>query len=157
MDGWDTVLPDAAATAALAARLAPLATVRDVVALRGTLGSGKTSFARAFIAARAGRAVDVPSPTFTLVQTYDLPDGPIWHFDLYRLTRADDAIELGIDEAFATGISLIEWPERLGDLLPAQRLDLRLDFAAGGRRAVLEAGDGWPTRLAGLAGDRLHE
>ena len=152
MDGWDTVLPDAAATAALAARLAPLATVRDVVALRGTLGSGKTSFARAFIAARAGRAVDVPSPTFTLVQAYDLPGGAIWHFDLYRLARADDAIELGIDEAFATAISLIEWPERLGDLLPAQRLDLALAFEAEGRRAVLAAGDGWQQRLADLAG-----
>jgi tRNA threonylcarbamoyladenosine biosynthesis protein TsaE len=151
MDEWETVLPDAAATAALAARLAPLATAGDVVALRGTLGSGKTSFARAFIAARAGRAVEVPSPTFTLVQAYELPDGAIWHFDLYRLARADDAIELGIDEAFATAISLIEWPERLGDLLPMQRLDLTLVFDGAGRRAVLAAGDGWPTRLAGLA------
>ena len=152
MDGWDTVLPDVAATTALAVRLAPLATVGDVVALRGTLGSGKTSFARAFIAARAGRTIEVPSPTFTLVQTYDLPGGAIWHFDLYRLARADDAIELGIDEAFATAISLIEWPERLGDLLPAQRLDLQLAFEATGRRAVLAAGDGWQTRLAALAG-----
>src|SRR5271170_7579662 len=120
MDAWETGLPDAAATAALAARLATLARPRDVVALRGTLGSGKTSFARGFIAARAGRALEVPSPTFTLVQTYDLPAGTIWHFDLYRLVRPDDAIELGIDEAFASGINLIEWPERLGDLLPAE-------------------------------------
>jgi tRNA threonylcarbamoyladenosine biosynthesis protein TsaE len=153
MDGWEIVLPDAAATAALAARLAPLARAGDVVALRGTLGSGKTSFARAFIAARAGHAVEVPSPTYTLVQTYELPDGAIWHFDLYRLARPDDAIELDIDEAFATGISLIEWPERLGDLLPAQRLDLTLGFEADGRRARFAAGESWPARLADLAGD----
>jgi tRNA threonylcarbamoyladenosine biosynthesis protein TsaE len=151
MDELETVLPDAAATAALAARLAPLAATGDVVALRGELGTGKTSFARAFIAARAGRPVEVPSPTFTLVQTYDLPSGAIWHFDLYRLERPDDAIELGIDEAFALGISLIEWPERLGDLLPRQRLDLSLAYAAAGRRAVLAAGEGWRGRLAGLA------
>jgi tRNA threonylcarbamoyladenosine biosynthesis protein TsaE len=156
MDGWETVLPDAAATAALAAPLAPLARAGDVVALRGALGSGKTSFARAFIAARAGHAVEVPSPTYTLVQTYELPDGAIWHFDLYRLARADDAIELDIDEAFATGISLIEWPERLGDLLPTQRLDLTLAFEdagrGAGRRARFAAGESWPVRLAGLAG-----
>jgi tRNA threonylcarbamoyl adenosine modification protein YjeE len=151
MDGVAIELADADATAALAARLAPLAAAGDVVALRGTLGSGKTTFARAFIAARAGRPIEVPSPTFTLVQTYDVPGGAIWHFDLYRLERADDAVELGIDEAFATGISLIEWPERLGALLPAQRLDLQLDFTTRGRRAVLAAGDGWPDRLASLA------
>src|SRR4051812_29949378 len=111
MTSPETVLPDEAATAALAGRLAPLAARGDVVALTGALGAGKTSFARGFIAARAGRPIEVPSPTFTLVQTYDLPSGPIWHFDLYRLERPDDAIELGIDEAFADGISLIEWPE----------------------------------------------
>jgi len=151
MDALETVLPDAAATAALAARLAPLAAIGDVLALRGELGTGKTSFARAFIAARAGRALEVPSPTFTLVQTYDLPDGAIWHFDLYRLERPDDAVELGIEEAFALGISLIEWPERLGDLLPRERLDLSLAYATVGRRAVLAAGDGWHDRLARLA------
>src|SRR5258708_24955199 len=97
----EAALPDVAATAALAGRVAPLARRGDVVALSGALGSGKTTFARAFVAARAGRALEVPSPTFTLVQTYELPTGAIWHFDLYRLERPDDAIELGIDEAFA--------------------------------------------------------
>jgi tRNA threonylcarbamoyladenosine biosynthesis protein TsaE len=147
----EAALPDAAATAALAGQIAPLARVGDVVALHGALGSGKTTFARAFIAARAGRAIEVPSPTFTLVQTYDLPDGPVWHFDLYRLERPDDAVELGIDEAFAEAISLIEWPERLGALLPADRLDVALRFEGAGRRAVLEAAHGWRERLAGLA------
>src|SRR5579871_3208575 len=119
MTRFETALPDPTATARLAAGVAPLARIGDVVALHGALGSGKTSFARAFVAARAGRVIEVPSPTFTLVQTYDLPNGPVWHFDLYRLERPDDAIELGIDEAFADAISLIEWPERLGALLPA--------------------------------------
>ena len=148
MTAVEIALPDAAATAALAARVAPLAARGDVVALSGTLGAGKTTFARGFIAARAGRPIEVPSPTFTLVQTYDLASGVIWHFDLYRLARADDAIELGIDEAFADGISLIEWPERLGDLLPGRRLDITLAFDAGGRAARL---DGWTDRLAALA------
>src|SRR5205814_8845780 len=124
-----------------------------VVALSGTLGAGKTTFARGFIAARAGRPVEVPSPTFTLVQTYEFASGAIWHFDLYRLERADEAIELGIDEAFADGISLIEWPERLGGLLPGLRLDVRLVFDGTGRRAVLAATAGWQARLATLAQD----
>jgi tRNA threonylcarbamoyladenosine biosynthesis protein TsaE len=150
MTPLETVLPDEAATAALAGRLAPLAARGDVVALRGVLGAGKTSFARGFIAARAGRPIEVPSPTFTLVQTYDLASGPIWHFDLYRLERPEDAIELGIDEAFADGISLIEWPERLGDLLPACRLEVRLAFRADGRTAQLDGQAGWDARLARL-------
>ncbi len=148
----EEALPDDAATAALAGRVAPLARVGDVLALSGALGSGKTTFARAYIAARAGRALEVPSPTFTLVQTYELPGGPVWHFDLYRLEQADDAIELGLDEALAEAISLIEWPERLGDLLPADRLDIRLSFAdTGGRHARLEATGGWRDRLATVA------
>ena len=151
MTRFETTLPDPTATTRLAARVAPLARIGDVVALHGALGSGKTTFARAFIAARAGRALEVPSPTFTLVQTYELPDGPIWHFDLYRLERSGDAVELGIDEAFTDAISLIEWPERLGGLLPADRLDVRLSFADSGRRALLEAAPGWRVRLADLA------
>ena len=145
-------LGDERATAALAAQLAALARPGDVIALSGDLGAGKTSFARAFIEARGG-AESVPSPTFTLVQTYDLPGGAIWHFDLYRLRAAEEAWELGIEEAFETGISLIEWPERLGALLPARRLEIALDFGAGpgSRRAILDSGGDWAARLATAA------
>lgn len=149
-------LKDLAATEAVAAALARRARRRDVIALRGGLGAGKTAFARAFIRARPGGAdvAEVPSPTFTLVQVYDLPEVPVWHFDLYRLTNAEEAWELGIEEAFAEAISLIEWPERLGALLPEERLDIVL--APGdipeGRRATLTGRGDWGTRL-----DDLHD
>src|SRR5882672_4489738 len=100
-------LPDEAATAAFAARISALAEIGDVIALRGNLGAGKTTFARAFIRAR-GCAEEVPSPTFTLAQIYELASAAIWHFDLYRLESPEDAWELGIEEAFSDGISLIE-------------------------------------------------
>jgi len=147
-------LPDEKATGALAARLAGLARPGDVIALSGELGAGKTSFARAFIRARGG-GEGVPSPTFTLVQTYELADGAVWHFDLYRLRAAEEAWELGIEDAFRDGISLIEWPERLGSLLPARRLGVALDFgpAAAGRRATLGPGGDWQARLAGIAAE----
>ena len=143
-------LPDEAATQALGAKLAELARPGDVVALSGDLGAGKTTLARAFVRRLAGADEEVPSPTFTLVQSYDTAAGTVWHFDLYRLEAPDEALELGLDDAFADGISLIEWPERLGGLLPAARLDvvLETDAAETARRATLR---GWPGRLDGLA------
>lgn len=149
-------LPDESATAALARRLAPLARRGDVIALFGDLGSGKTSFARAFInaLARPGGAAageEVPSPTFTLVQVYERDPAPVWHFDLYRLSRAEEVHELGFEEALAEGIALIEWPERLGDLLPPHRLAIRFAFAdAAARHATLDGGGSWPARLRAL-------
>jgi len=145
-------LPDEKATLALAAQVAALVQPGDVIALKGDLGSGKTTFARAFIAARGGGEV-VPSPTFTLVQTYNLPGGAVWHFDLYRLRTAEEAWELGIEEAFAAGVSLIEWPERLGLLLPKRHLMILLDFAPaeGARRATLTGGGHWPAWLVEVA------
>jgi len=147
-------LPDENATAALAARLAALARPGDVIALKGELGAGKTSFARAFIRARGGDE-DVPSPTFTLAQSYVVPGGAVWHFDLYRLRAPEEAWELGIEEAFVDGITLIEWPERLGVLLPARHLLVTLDFAAtsGARRATLSGEGAWAPRLAALAAE----
>lgn len=132
------VLPDEEATARLAGRLAGLLAPGDAVALRGDLGSGKTALVRALVRSALGDpAAEVPSPTFTLVQTYELPMGTLWHFDLYRVEAPEDAIELGWEEARAGGIAMIEWPDRLGGLLPAERLDLRLEFAdAPGARLV---------------------
>ena len=94
-----------------------------------------------------------PSPTFTLVQTYDLKPAPVWHFDLYRLARPEDAHELDIEDAFADAISLIEWPERLGSLLPQDRLDLALAYGASEneRRVTLSGGASWQERLKRLA------
>lgn len=142
-------------TARLAAALADLARPGDVIALSGELGVGKTRFARAFIAHRTGSEEEVPSPTFTLVQTYETPEAIIWHFDLYRLESAAEACELGLEEALGDGISLIEWPERLGSLLPADRLEVHLAFAAPSepqRRTVRLVGfGGWDRRLQEVA------
>jgi tRNA threonylcarbamoyladenosine biosynthesis protein TsaE len=139
---------DEAGTRALAGRVAARARRRDVIALQGALGAGKTEFARGFIAAR-GVDCEVPSPTFPLVQLYDASDIVIYHFDLYRLERAEDAFELGIEEAFAEGISLIEWPDRLGSYLPRERLDVTLEAGTdeSGRTISLEGFGSWVERL----------
>ena len=148
-------LPTLAATEALAARLAAIVRPGDAILLDGALGAGKTAFARAFLRARPGgeSIAEAPSPTFTLVQTYDLAP-PVWHFDLYRLAHADEVWELGFEEALAEAISLIEWPERLGSLLPQNRLDitLSLDPSSVGARllSVKGAGD-WTDRMKALA------
>lgn len=146
-------LPDAAATQALGAALASRLKAGDVVALRGDLGAGKTALARGLIRALFGADTEVPSPTFTLVQTYedDSLRLSLWHFDLYRLEDPEEAFELGIEDAFADAISLIEWPERLGRHLPKRRLEVSLSHAGEGRRATLSGGGDWPDRLARLA------
>lgn len=134
----------------LAAELATVALPGDVLALHGDLGTGKTVFARAFIRARGGSG-EVPSPTFTLVQSYDLPDGLIYHFDLYRIEHPEEIEELGMEEALTDGICLVEWPERMGSLLPANRLDIHLfhDTALGAeaRRVELVLQGDWLARL----------
>ncbi len=150
-------LDDQAATAALARRLAPLLRRGDLLALWGDLGCGKTSFARALITALppsdpGSEPEEVPSPTFTLVQIYDRTPVPVWHFDLYRIRDPEEVLELGFEQALAEAVSLVEWPERLGPLLPEDRLDLRLDFGAApeARSAVLEGHGDWAERLADL-------
>lgn len=140
-------LPDLAATRALAEKLAPLLKAGDVIALHGGLGAGKTTFSRALISALLGQETEVPSPTYTLVQTYDGPDFPIFHFDLYRLNSPYEVDELGWDET-EDGLALIEWPDQAGSRLPAWRLDLSLELTGEIRVARLEPrGEDWQTRL----------
>jgi tRNA threonylcarbamoyladenosine biosynthesis protein TsaE len=143
-------LPDLSATHALAARLAALLRAGDAVLLEGPLGAGKSELARAVLRAAAGDpALEVPSPTFTLVQSYDLPAGAAHHFDLYRLDGPAGLDELGWDEA-REGIVLVEWPDRLGALAPAEALRIALApmDAEDARRALLS---GWDARLGALA------
>ena len=146
-------LADDAATASLGARLGAAARVGDVIALIGDLGAGKTTLARALIRHLTGPETEAPSPTFTLVQTYQGPAFPIWHFDLYRLKHPGEARELGFEET-VDGLALIEWPDRLGGDLPPARLEVRLSFESperigGGRIARLVDRDDWSARIDG--------
>ncbi|MCB9990285.1 MAG: tRNA (adenosine(37)-N6)-threonylcarbamoyltransferase complex ATPase subunit type 1 TsaE [Rhodospirillales bacterium] len=112
-------------TARIASDLAAQLTPGDVLCLRGDLGMGKSVFARALIRALANNpALEVPSPTFTLVQTYDTAQGPLWHFDLYRIEDEEEIYELGWEEALCDAITLIEWPQRAENALPPDRLDI---------------------------------
>jgi tRNA threonylcarbamoyl adenosine modification protein YjeE len=118
-----------------------------VVALEGDLGAGKTELARAVIRSLAGSDIPVPSPTFTLLQAYDLPGLTVTHADLYRLADPSEVLELGLDEAWEQGAVLVEWPERAGDLLPAERLTVRLrhvpEAGAEARDIEIEGGERW--------------
>ena len=151
-------LADEAATQALAQKLAGIARTGDVLALSGDLGSGKTVFARAFINARAESLREVPSPTFTLVQEYEFPSGggaiPVFHFDLFRVKDATEVRDLGMDEAFVSGISLIEWPERINGHLPADRLEVRLDQGPteDSRKAAIRGLGSWGRRIKAIVG-----
>lgn len=152
MAALDLDLPDLDATMRLGAALARALRGGDVVALHGDLGAGKTELARAIIrAASNDPGLIVPSPTFTLVEVYDTSAGSIWHFDLYRIEAPDQVRELGLEEALAGGIALIEWPQRLGALLPAHRLDVTFHLSGGDARRVTLAGHGsWTARIATL-------
>lgn len=145
-------LADLAATGRLAARLAGRARRGDAILLEGPLGAGKSAFARAFLRAAAGDpALEVPSPSFTLVQGYDLPGGmQAHHFDLYRLSGPAEVAELGWEEAREAGIVLVEWPDRLGPgLTPEGALTVALAPGAAEEERVARL-SGWPGRLAGL-------
>ena len=146
---FEVDLPDDAATARLAEDIAAALVPGDVVALSGGLGAGKTTLARALIRAiSAEPALEVPSPTFTLVQAYSGGRVPIAHFDLYRLTAPDELVEIGFDDARLDGAVLVEWPERAGDRLPPDRLEVALEIVDRGRRAKVTTAGSWPERMA---------
>ena len=150
-------LLDVNATVRLAGALSEHVRQGDVICITGALGAGKTTFARAFINAIAQRVncseEEVPSPTFTLVQTYELSDLVVSHFDLYRIEQSNEVFELGLEDAIDDGIALIEWPERLGDLLPADRLELVLrDGSKRDERIAEFTGYGsWAERLTEIS------
>lgn len=140
-------------TARLAQALAPYLGCGDTILLEGPIGAGKSFFARALILSLLDEPEDVPSPTFTLVQTYAAPNFEIWHCDLYRLTAPFEAQELGLEDAFEDTVCLIEWPDRLGDLKPQGALSLTLETTDTPqmRRATLRAtNDHWCTILESL-------
>ncbi len=142
----DFRLDSEAMTARLGACLAVALRAHEAICLSGPLGAGKSVLARGLIRALSPAERDVPSPTFTLVQFYHGPRFPIAHFDLYRLTSAGEAYEIGLDEALRDGAAVIEWAERLGHHLPPDRLDVDLVVEGGARRARLTARGAWEGR-----------
>jgi tRNA threonylcarbamoyladenosine biosynthesis protein TsaE len=138
-------------TARLGQKLAALLLPGEVLALGGDLGAGKTALARALVRAWTGDPEEeVPSPTFTLVQTYEGLRGEVWHFDLYRLEKPEDALELGFEEALGRALVLIEWPQRLGSLLPDERIEINLCVTGPTSRQAAIRGLG--RRMGELAG-----
>jgi len=143
-------LPNEDATRDFARKVAGILRPGDVILLEGSIGTGKTFFARHLIQTRLGVAEDVPSPTFTLVQVYDDAMCEIWHCDLYRLTHPDEAVELGLQDAFETAICLIEWPDRLGDLAPDDALTLSFSVDGDLHTVTPHVGATWRPRWASI-------
>lgn len=127
-------------TGALAEKLAAISVQGDVWALNGTLGAGKSVFARAFIQKLTG-AREVPSPTFTLLQTYSAEAFDIYHYDLYRLEKPAEIFELGVEEAFYSGVSLVEWPEKMGAFSPRNMWNVNIEMNGSGRKITISTED----------------
>lgn len=121
---------------ALGAMLIGQLSAGQTVCLTGGLGAGKTTLARGMIQSVLGE-IEVPSPTYTLVQTYDMPEFELWHCDMYRLEKPEDGYELGLMEAFDEAVCLIEWPDKLGSLIPEDALSIDIQFEGEGRRVTL--------------------
>lgn len=146
-------LPEQSTTEKLGRIVGTALRAGDVVLLDGPIGSGKTAFVRAAIADRMRYSEEIPSPTFTLVQTYEA-DERIWHSDLYRLSDPDEIAELGLEEAFVDSIVFIEWPDRLGPFLPDRYIAVSLAPEGNGRRADISLiGESWSHILATLKGN----
>lgn len=122
-------------TISLAKRLAKISKIRDVFLLNGTLGVGKTVFARAFII-ELSNAKEVPSPTFTLMQVYEGKDFDIFHFDLYRIKSAEEIFEIGIEEAIYSGVSLIEWSNKMSNYLPKDVFEVNISINPDNSRTI---------------------
>jgi tRNA threonylcarbamoyl adenosine modification protein YjeE len=137
-------LPDLSALFVFAEKIASHLKPRDILLLYGDLGAGKTTLARAIIQSLNPALHDIPSPTFTLVQNYDTPCGPVYHYDLYRLKHHDELTELGFDEACATGMVLVEWPEHMGPRLPARVKSIHLSIKPHGEERVAQCEGTWP-------------
>jgi len=129
-----------AETGAVAQKMATITTRGDVWALSGTLGAGKSVFARAFIQ-HLTSADEVPSPTFTLVQTYWTDDFDIYHYDLYRLKDAMEIFELGVEEAFFSAVSLVEWPEKMAGFAPRNMWHVKIEPQGEARRITISTDD----------------
>lgn len=144
-------LPTADHTAQSARSLGLSLAAGDTVLLTGDVGAGKTHFARSLIQSLLSHPEDVPSPTFTLVQTYDTPKGQIWHADLYRLTSTFEIEELGLTDAFADAICLVEWPDRLGNLKPDNALEITIETTSEEGRALTAhwTAEKWVQKLTG--------
>ena len=124
-------------TKALAIRIRKNLQNGDIVLLKGEIGAGKSHFARSLIQAAMDKVEEVPSPTFTLVQTYDTKIGSIWHADLYRLSDQSEIFELGLIDAFGKEIVLVEWPDRLGHLEPQDALKIEIVILENDKREVI--------------------
>ena len=139
-------------TISLAQRLSAILSKGDCILLEGPIGSGKSSFARALIRHLLGQSTDVPSPTFTLVQTYEHPNFDIWHCDLYRLTDPDEVLELGLDLAFEDALCLIEWPDRLGSETPVDALLMTFAAEEKSHKVTISANASWQSRIVHIDG-----
>lgn len=132
-------------------KLAGLLTPTDTVFLIGDLGTGKTTLAKGIIGALRGHSDDVTSPTYNLVHVWPYDGSEIWHVDLYRLDAPKQVAELGLEDAFGHHLCLIEWPDRMGEMAPAQRLDILFHKTKTGRKIVLRPmGQNWEQRLHGF-------
>lgn len=152
-NSFSLILNSPEETSLLAQTLASRLTAGDVLLFTGDIGAGKTHFARALIQGLLPAPEDVPSPTFTLVQIYEVHQFDIWHADLYRLTDPDEVVELGLIEAFNDSLCLIEWPDRLADLAPASALSISMSMTEDpGHRALTFSWEAktWAEKLAGL-------
>ena len=155
LQNFSTTLTSAEATTRLAQALAPRLDAGDVLLFTGDIGAGKTHFARSLIQSLLPEPEDVPSPTFTLVQIYEVYQFEIWHADLYRLTSPDEVVELGLIDAFDDALCLVEWPDRLAELAPESALSISMQMTPDQGHRQLTASwtdEKWAEKLAGLDG-----